>query len=888
MAKEGKASLERARYFDIESLYRQAEKERHFERQLQLLEDMVKLIDQSPDKFSESVDRIRILRCRAQMVEVSRERIHGGRRVADIIREASKLSVPSACLQKPCNIDPLECRHFRSALTRLQKTMCWIRIHYMTDYYKISAALFAHTFRVRNAVTLRQKAVRLATLLSDLEPHRANEVRPHQTYLEYWLSVSEGALAVDKADFHEARVRFKTSLGLGRQLNQRRCFPNYFLDLSEIAAHQNYVDALDHLHKGSITDARDSFVMWLANRPAAQRTLRFDNIIIFAKICDILMRLPTSSVSRDDWRAAERLLDRSNVARTTWVLWWKLCELKHVGVIDGADAQSRSNQLENRVMSFATSFWHLFVPDTVLLGQDRTAGLERAVVMLKPLNVVEQLDSRRHNWQRILSQNLRHLLLLMADYEHMRHNDPPPEEVTIPRMMTLPRIDERSSVEDLVGAINVYLSRRSRSHDRIFTKALNHLPDFQEAIQDNDFAKAVEIHNQIFDVIRSWPHVIKVIEQNRIPATYLAEEEEPNLLAYRMRVERLWNRQPQEATFEGSENLNVGAYYYLRPHWNIRNGDHYRTRHEQFHLTHLPQLLEIFTNNLFTAEHVKSDRFHDWILQFREDECLLCCRLFSGIRFYDKERVLNTWSKVYRQIPAHVLRGVVTGETAFVKLGHAGKSGTLHPYSFSQAIRRDLEYRVLFQGHEGKIFRDIAEYDVQRLELQKPKHIVFLDDFIGTGGQATEFVTWYFPQYPWLLDVNMYLGVLAGYEKAVQDVLTEVKTTSKDLRKDRPEITFNVLVGDALKESDRAFSEKNPVWASGVECEEAREWARSLGRELLQGVPGYLPDRDALGWKGCEALIAFEHNVPSDTLPIFWSSGMRSGKKWNWLLERYD
>lgn len=177
----------------------------------------------------------------------------------------------------------------------------------MIDYYKISAAFLAHTFRPRDAVTLRRKAFRLATLLSELEPSRAHEVSTERTYLEYWLNVSEGVLAVHEADFHEARVRFKTSLGLGRQLPQRRCFPNYFLDLSEIAAHQDYIDALDHLHKGNITDARDSFGKWLAHRPKAERTLRFDNIMIFANICDILLRLPISSVSRDDWQAIEGL-----------------------------------------------------------------------------------------------------------------------------------------------------------------------------------------------------------------------------------------------------------------------------------------------------------------------------------------------------------------------------------------------------------------------------------------------------------------------------------------------------------------------------------------------------------------------------------------------------
>ena len=436
------------------------------------------------------------------------------------------------------------------------------------------------------------------------------------------------------------------------------------------------------------------------------------------------------------------------------------------------------------------------------------------------------------------------------------------------------------TMRDIINVINVYLERRSKSQMNIFAKAMQRMQKFEEALESEDFNQAVIVQREIFDIIRSWPHVVKVISQKQVPLNPYIEEQSPRLLGYETRVERLWNKEPKEIIFEGPEKLDIDAFYYLRPHWNIRNADRYRIRHEQFHRTTLPEWIEIFTNNLFTSGRVKQDQFHNWILQFRDEEILICCKLFSALRIYDKDQIVDTWTKVYRQIPLPVLKGTINGDTVLMKLGHGAKSGSLNPYYFRQAISQEAEYGVLFHGNEKNLFHDISEYDVERLNLQKPKNIIFLDDFIGTGGQAKDFIKWYFPKYPWLLDTNIYLAVLSGYESAVNDVMTEIMRAN-------PNLKFNVLVGDLLKDGDRAFSTENAIWVSESEREYAKQWAHNLGEELLQTVPGY-SELDALGWKSCEALIAFDHNVPSNTLPIFWATGMRDGNKWIPLLKRYD
>ena len=163
--------------------------------------------------------------------------------------------------------------------------------------------------------------------------------------------------------------------------------------------------------------------------------------------------------------------------------------------------------------------------------------------------------------------------------------------------------------------------------------------------------------------------------------------------------------------------------------------------------------------------------------------------------------------------------------------------------------------------------------------------VVFLDDFVGTGGQATRFLDWYFPKYPWLLEVSVYLCVLVGFRSALSALQDRLKGKVK-----------GVVAGSVLEEVDRAFDVRNPIWNSTEERSRTSVWASRIGNDLLASCPLrdsdgtalYIPERDALGWHKCQALIAFPHNVPSDTLPLFWAHWLTEGRTWKPLLDRYD
>lgn len=866
----------RYQYSNLENLCRKAGKQEEFDKQQQLFREMIDLIEATPNEFDEPIDRTRILQSRILMAEYKKNRLYGGLPNVDLLRQASQWSVPTACLSRECNNDPFQCINDNSTLTLLQRTMCASRMQRLIDFNKYTAALEANAGYLNGVVKHRRKAVDLARLLETVEPSWKR-----LPYLEYQLSISEGELAIQDARFDDAKKHFSHALTYGRELPPKKCFPNYFIDIQEVAVHDCYIDALAHIQQGCFLDARNFFIRWLAHREPAKDSRRFKNILIFEIICKILAKFTTSIITRDDWREVEQLLNNSvpDVAKTTWLLWESLAQIRSLST---TNTKPRSPKQDNDLLEDIANKWRLFVEGARLSGSDRSAGLQRPLVMLTFLDVFDKIDPRYHNWEKILRHNLRHLLLLMVDYEEKRYIDPLPEEVTRPNLSYQPAVTEMSSVEDIVHVIGVYLKRRSHSHHRIFQKAIQQIKKFEDALEIKDFIQAMMVQRELFNIIRSWPHIIKVIAREHVPPNLYRKEKSPNP-RYATRVERLWNIGPKETIIDGPEKLDIGAYYYLRPKWNLKNGNRSLVRHERFHRANLPRWLEVFTKNLFIPGHIGPYKFHDWILQFRDEEYLTCCKLFSALRMYDKGQIVDTWGKVYLQIEPQVLRGTLTGDTTISRLGHAAKSGSLNPYYFRQALTKVPGYAVLYQGNEKNVFRDISDFSEFKDDSQKPKNIIFLDDFMGTGGQAIDFIQWYMlkPKFAWLQNVNIYLAVLAGFENAVNKVEAEIK-------RNFPNLKFNIIVGDMLTDSDKAFSPKNVIWASESECEFAKQWANNLGKELLQTLPGYKSDRDALGWNGCEALIAFAHNVPSNTLPIFWASGMRSGKKWIPLLERHD
>lgn len=876
--------MEYQRYRELEGEYRQRRRNKQFREADVVLDGMIRLMSENAKLFDEAEDRIRINRARKAMMCYEQKRMDGSiMELVRLLRQAAELGTPSVCSNQPCaKFNPSLCLSRKKVLSKRQGRMCIEKISNVCDALKLEAQFAAGgpLPDLDLALTKRREAAVYHQTILQLDPTK--ERLSNQQYLDYWRYVTEGQVALHKGKFGRAGQWFQKAAKAGRKLDSERCFPNFFHDVRELEVHQIYIDALSDVREQKFGHASDLFTKWLNLFPDRGRKydVRYDNMKIYQIACDILERLPKGTVDQADWDTLAFVIENVNPSLPTWTLIERLSEL-HAQYLSVRRRGANWTQVSDNIRHISTE-WTLFVPDSQLLSVDKTAGLQRSVNVPSFLDVFDRLDRNKHNWKEVLLQNLTNLFLLMAEYEYKRYLNPPDEERVLPRSPKSVPPSEKDGVKKLSAFIIHYLERRSKEHKTTFDRALRYLESFQRAINSDDFNQAVAIQKQLFEVIRSWPHTIQVEEQNDSQDCFREEHNSvSNIRATHAR--RLWNREPRKITFIGAQDLERSKFYYLRPNWNIKLSYRYQIRHEQFHESDVVGCINTFFENIFGNRKVNASRFQDWIFQFARTERLLACRLLNGLRYYDNDRIKPLWIKVFRKLPSEAKRNV-----AYIGLGHGAKSGRLNPPCFRQAISKLPEYGALFGGRESKIFRDMAEFEKKELGLPRPNTIVFLDDFIGTGGQAKKFLEWYFRNYDKSLDkVAIYLCVLVGFTKAIDE---NVKEPLKGRIKD-------VIVGEELDERDRAFSPSNSIWQSEQQCRDAEQWAKEIGYQLLatsdpvhdaEGNLVYDPARDALGWHGCQALVAFHHNTPSDTLPIFWGKGTRNGNNWKSLLDRHD
>lgn len=874
----------KTQFKDLENKFRLSRKDKSYREAQESLQKMIDLVQDHSTMFDEPNDQINILQARKVMVSYRMERLYGGTKTSQFLREAAVYSTPSVCLGQPCHeYDSETCKSRRAQLSPRQQKMCVEKLSNISDALKIEAAIAALRHDHQQALDKRRMAVKIHKTVTEFD--KSLWILKGQQYLEYWCFITEGCIALLNSNFSQAKEWFNKAQTKGSNLNHRRCFPNYFRDIQEITSYEFYINGVEKVKSMQFGEARNQFLKWLNLNPkmARKNNLRFDNITIFAMVCDILDRLPKQTVQKAEWEALEKSIDRLYVVNTTWTLWNRLLWLHELSFKLQREQFDYLKLNLQREVNKISNEWNLFIPDASLLGEDRTSGLQRRVSFLSFIDIFDHLDKMKHNWQQILIQNLKNVLMVMADYEFRRYLDPPPKEQNLPgaRDRLLRKPSETMSIPVLTQLIIRYLSRRSVKHKRIFENALLYFSHFTSAIENNDFIEAVTAQKDLLEEIRFWPHVIRVINQEPLPRPIFLDEDDPNFLANKTIALRLWNREPKTIEFEGPQDLEKNSYYYLRPRWNMKSPEKYRIRREQFHKSNLPRWINVFFENIFGRGKFNPRKFHDWILQFEDSERILACRLFDALDFYDEEKMRQVWAEAFRKLPPDAKT-----KTAYIGLGHGAKSGRINPYLFRQGVSELPEYDALFKGKEMKIFRDIAEFEKKELKLQKPKTLVFLDDFIGTGGQAKDFLEWYFSKYSWFHGVSIYLCALVGFRKAIEE----------NVKKPLYRKVKDVIVGNMLDEENRAFSPDNPIWESKEECKNIAQWAKKVGYQLLNSNPVYDskgnsiydPDRDALGWHGCQALVTFHHNIPSDTLPTFWATGNRNGKEWKGLQDRYD
>ncbi len=198
----------------------------------------------------------------------------------------------------------------------------------------------------------------------------------------------------------------------------------------------------------------------------------------------------------------------------------------------------------------------------------------------------------------------------------------------------------------------------------------------------------------------------------------------------------------------------------------------------------------------------------------------------------------------------------------FIGVGNPSESGTHLLYYFRQ--ENGLPTKLFVHPHEL-----IAGTDTRPRLATGIKHVVFLDDFCGSGRQVKRY------------SKNV-LQRVRSLSKRVRLSYFPLFATEKGLERVRAANLFNEVsticeldtTFQALAAASRYFREPH----AGIDREFAESMCKRVGAQLNPSAP--------LGYGGCQLLLGFAHNVPNNTLPIFWANG-RAAFPWHPIFRRH-
>lgn len=136
--------------------------------------------------------------------------------------------------------------------------------------------------------------------------------------------------------------------------------------------------------------------------------------------------------------------------------------------------------------------------------------------------------------------------------------------------------------------------------------------------------------------------------------------------------------------------------------------------------------------------------------------------------------------------------------------------------------------------------------------------LIAVDDFTGTAKQATDFTA--------LLQVRADEAIAAGWGSVSMELLFLGGTTGAlDLLRGSGLFT-RVEAACEFDETHKVFGPSSRYQSSayGIDWDLLAEEVHRLGSILLPLHP--------LGWRDCQLVVAFDHNTPDNTLPVFWQT----------------
>jgi hypothetical protein len=245
---------------------------------------------------------------------------------------------------------------------------------------------------------------------------------------------------------------------------------------------------------------------------------------------------------------------------------------------------------------------------------------------------------------------------------------------------------------------------------------------------------------------------------------------------------------------------------------------------------------------------VTEGRVERWLSQFDLPDIDLAARVLDVVDFISTERIAQAYRRGVNALPGwNAARSARPGRWRFVAMStSAGESG--------DAMLHRLRHANNLAGRGGNdLFVHKSELPSARLGVGD--HIVFVDDFAGTGTQISN--AW--PELRELLPAGVGLHLLLV--AAPRDAIARIEKTT-DLR---------VHADIILQRHDQIF-------------DEACKHFSSVEKETIRRYCDEVAPKSAAEYGGSGLTVVFAHSCPNNSLPILHATA----ENWEGLFRRYD
>ena len=232
--------------------------------------------------------------------------------------------------------------------------------------------------------------------------------------------------------------------------------------------------------------------------------------------------------------------------------------------------------------------------------------------------------------------------------------------------------------------------------------------------------------------------------------------------------------------------------------------------------------------------HEKKAEIIKWFSCFKKNPSKhypFALKILESIDYYSSDDIREMIKEA-----SEMLKKEFLSEFSGVKFAALGDTSSTSGSQFLHDLQKDLR---LPDEHFPKDFETVDPYTTSTF--------VFVDDMIGSGKQAVKFYRDKLEnKFP---STTMYYFALIGYKNGIEHVRQNTKFKE-------------VFAIETMDATQKAFD--GPLkFPDQAERDEIRKMAEEYGQDLYK--------YGALGWDDSQALIAFAHNTPNNTLPIIWA-----------------